>query len=313
MIEDEELFKTLLDNLSEGVYFVDPDRHIQYWNKGAQHITGYMSEEVCGKCCADNLLEHVNERGVCLCREGCPLAATMRDCQGRNARVFLKHKDGHRVPVYVTAAAIKDQQGKVIGALETFFDDTPMITALKEIEDLRQISMICPLTGVGNRHFSEQMLGQKLDEMRRRDAHLGLFFFDVDHFKAFNDQYGHAIGDVVLKIVARTLAGAMRSYDFLGRWGGEEFIAIMPNVRHIELHELGERLRALVESSSRTISKNQVRATVSIGVAFSQAGDTVHTLVERADKLMYESKKSGRNRVTVDSMEQPRHSTTAKS
>lgn len=300
MVPNEVLFKTLLDNLSEGVYFVDLERRIQYWNKGAEHITGYGAEEVIGHRCADNILVHVDDRGKPLCQDHCPLYATLTDRQPRQARVFLKHKDGQRLPVHVSISAIEGENGTVAGGVETFLDDSPLMAAIKEVEDLRQISLLCPLTGVGNRRFSEQILGQKLDEMRRRDTRLGVFFMDIDHFKKFNDHYGHAVGDIVLKMAARTLANTMRSYDFLGRWGGEEFIAVAPNIHHIELQELGERFRALVETSTRTISKDQLRVTMSVGATLSRTDDTVSAIVARADKLMYESKQRGRNRVTVD-------------
>lgn len=298
-INDPGLFKTLLDNLHEGVYFVDPGRRIVYWNKGAGRISGFTSEEVAGHSCADNILMHVDERGTPLCATACPLSATLTDCQERFARVFLHHKDGHRVPVRVAVAVVRDEHGNVVGGLETFHDDSPVIAALRELEDLKQTALLCPLTGIGNRKMSEDILQRRLAEASGGGAHVAVLFFDVDKFKAINDNYGHTIGDVVLKMVARTLANAVRSYDFVGRWGGEEFIAILPNIRLADLESFAERRRLLVQSASRTVSRDKLVVTVSVGACLSKADDTPKSIIERADQLMYLSKTHGRNRVRV--------------
>lgn len=300
LFSDDRLFRTLLDNLSEGVYFTDTHRRIQYWNQGAERITGFAAEEVLGRCCADNILMHTDLAGKSLCRGSCPLAATMRDQESRTTKLFLHHKDGHRVPVSATTAPIHDDAGKVVGGLETFHDATTEMSALAQVDALKQQALLCPLTGVGNRRYAEQMLADKFAEMERGNTTLGVVFIDVDRFKSLNDRYGHKVGEVALKMVARTLAGAMRSYDFLGRWGGEEFIAILPGVHRPQLGEFAERMRALVEKSSATVSKGSLVVTVSIGAVVAKQGDPMADAVARADALMYKSKESGRNRVTLD-------------
>lgn len=297
---DPSMFKSLLDNLHEGVYYVDCTRQIQYWNKGAERISGYSPEEVIGKHCFDNLLVHVDGQGNSLCKGKCPLSATIKDGLERQARVYLHHKDGHRVPVSVSIAPIRDADGKIVGGIEAFHDDTSVMSILKQLEDLRQTADLCPLTGTANRGYITRVLLQRLTELKERNETLAVLFIDVDHFKSVNDRFGHAIGDVVLKMVARTLQGAMRSYDCLGRWGGEEFVAVMPGLKPIHLAETGERLRTLVETSSATISNGMVRTTVSIGACMARPGDTLNELVARADQLMYASKSGGRNRITVD-------------
>ncbi|MBI5092451.1 MAG: sensor domain-containing diguanylate cyclase [Candidatus Hydrogenedentes bacterium] len=299
LFQNDRLFRTLLDNLSDGVYFTDTQRRIQYWNKGAETITGYSAGEVQGHCCADNILMHTDMAGQCLCQGHCPLAATIQDCESRSAKLFLHHKDGHRVPILVSVSPIRDENGAVIGGLETFHDITTEMSALQQVEELMEKSLLCPVTGVGNRRYTEQMLTSKGQEMKRSGSSLGLVFVDVDHFKAVNDRFGHKVGDVALKMVARTLSGAMRSYDFLGRWGGEEFIAILPNLHRPQLEVFAERLRALVEKSSATVSNGALVVTISAGATVVKAGEEVGKAVARADALMYKSKAQGRNRVTI--------------
>ncbi len=295
----ERLFRTLLDSLYEGVYYVTPERRIQYWNKGAESIAGFTLEDVQGKCCHDGLLMHTDDHGRQLCHMDCPMAYTLRDGQERRARVYLHHKEGHRVPVNVCITAVRDEDVTIVGGLEAFHDDTPTMAALKELDDLRQSSRMCALTGVANRCYGEEVLGQRLEEVRRNVTSLAVFFIDVDHFKRVNDDHGHVTGDVVLRMVARSLSGAMRPYDLLARWGGEEFLALMPGVQSHELFDIGDRLRSLVESSSRVYSESKLCVTISVGGCLAMPSDSITSLLDRADQLMYESKNQGRNRVTV--------------
>lgn len=300
MFEDQGLFRTLMDSLHEGVYFVDPNRVIQYWNKTAEQITGFTPEEVVGKRCADNVLMHVDQRGRGLCRGRCPLAATMDDGTGREATVFLHHKDGHRMPVRVRVAAVRDSAGAIIGGLETFADATAQLAAMDELEDLKQMALICPLTGIGNRRYAERVLAQRVREASEEGTRMAVIFADVDHFKKFNDTHGHQVGDVVLKMVAQTLSGALRASDFVGRWGGEEFVVILPRLKPTELDAIANRLRLLVESSSRETSEGRICVTISMGAYLCAPEDTAEAAVAGADALMYQSKQEGRNRVTTN-------------
>ena len=113
---NEDFYRKILDNLFDGVYFVDRDRVITYWNKGAEKITGYDAGQVMGRSCRDNILNHVTANGVQLCLTNCPLASTMEDGKQREAEVYLHHADGHRLPVTVRASPIYDEQGNIIGA-----------------------------------------------------------------------------------------------------------------------------------------------------------------------------------------------------
>lgn len=297
--KDGRLFKTLLDNLAEGVYFVDTERQILYWNHGAEMITGYSAGEVVGKSCADNILVHVDGEGKELCEEGCPLADVMEDGDSRKALVYLRHKGGHRMPVNVSVSSVADDDGNTVGGIETFSDASPIVALLDEVERLRELSLICPLTKIGNRRYTEQVLDQKLEEMRRNGISTAIAFIDLDRFKGVNDEYGHAVGDSVLKTVAKTLMGTMRPYDFLGRWGGEEFVAVLPHVTKENLVSVANRLRLLVEQSGIDLDDRTLRVTISVGAYLCKDEDTAEAAVENADRLMYVSKANGRNCVTL--------------
>lgn len=299
LFENARLFQTLIENLEEGVYVTDTERRIQYWNKGAEKIAGFSPDEVLGRCCSDDILMHTDDMGRTLCRGFCPLAATMQDRTQRNAKVYLHHKQGHRVPVMVATLPIYDDAESVTGGMEIFHEATEIMSALAQIEELRAQSLICSLTGIGNRRYADQMLKQKFDEMERNKTTLGLLFIDIDHFKPVNDRYGHHVGDIILKMVARTLANAMRTYDFLARWGGEEFIILLPNMHRSQLKQFAERLRTLVLQSSVKISKGSLAVSISIGATVVVPGDSIENSLKRVDTLLYQSKEQGRNRVTI--------------
>ena len=297
---DPGFFKALLDNLFDGVYVVDTDRRITYFNGGAERLTGFEAREVVGKQCADNLLMHTDADGTALCpSELCPAAAVMRDGVPAEHEVFLRHKDGHRVGVLTRIAPVRDASGVVVGAVEVFADNSAQLAAAEEIDRLERLSMLDTLTGLGNRRFAETVVAGRLGELRRYGWSLGVGFADVDRFKEVNDSRGHVLGDAVLRMVARTLAGGVRASDAVVRWGGEEFLLVLPGVEPGRLEAVLEKLRRLVESSHLDADGTPVRVTLSLGGTMALPEDTPEALLERVDALMYESKRSGGNRVTV--------------
>jgi len=157
-----------------------------------------------------------------------------------------------------------------------------------------------PLTGIANRRFVEINITARLEELKRYGFPFAVVFIDIDHFKVINDTHGHAVGDRILRMVSATLANSLRSFDIIGRWGGEEFVILLINVKQSDLLKLSDRFLRLVEKSTLTMDNGEtLSATVSIGATLARVGDATGTLMARADKLMYESKRRGRNMVSV--------------
>lgn len=295
-----QFYKDLVDHLSDGIYFADRDRIIRYWNQSAEALTGYRADEMIGSRCADNLLMHVDAEGHNLCTGRCPLAATIEDGQLREASVYLHHKDGYRVPVDVRVAPIRNSDGAIIGAVETFDRNTQTTELLKRIQTLSSQLLTDELTGIGNRRFANIILDTRLYELGRYGIDFGVLMLDIDHFKAVNDTHGHGVGDRVLHMVAQTISGCLRASDMLFRWGGEEFLAILPNVHEKHLRALAEKVRAITATAFLPLGTARLSVTLSIGATLADVDDTAETLVARADELLYASKAAGRDRVTVD-------------
>jgi diguanylate cyclase (GGDEF)-like protein/PAS domain S-box-containing protein len=294
-----DLYRDLVENMHDGVYFVDRERRITYWNKGAERITGYAAAEVVGKSCADNILVHVDAIGRQLCQGSCPLVASMADGAAHEAEVFLHHKQGHRLPVWVRTSPLLDGQGRYSGAVEMFTEISSRQALAQQVEDLTKLALIDPLTGIPNRRYLETQLHARLEELRRSGAGFGLLFMDIDHFKQVNDRCGHDAGEQVLTTVANTLSFSVRPFDLVCRWGGEEFAGLFPHTDEATLRRLAERLRVLVAHSRVAAGSATLGVTISIGGSVANPEDSAATLVKRADTLMYASKAGGRNRVTV--------------
>ena len=124
-------YQELLENLFDGVYYVNENRVITFWNKAAERITGFNRADVLASSCADDILRHIDETGCEMCKEGCPLHLTLRDGQMREASLFLHHKQGHRVPVHIRIAPIKNNDGKIIGGVEVFSDNSKSLDLLQ--------------------------------------------------------------------------------------------------------------------------------------------------------------------------------------
>ena len=292
---ENQFYKRLMDNLYDGVYFVDDERRITYWNNGAERITGYRSTKVIGRLCNSNILNHVTESGQHLCEEGCPLLATIQDGTPREAEVYLHHAEGHRVPVLIRTAPIENEEGRIIGAVEVFSNNQILFKMRRKVDQLEQNILLDALTGIGNRAQSEIKIKSALGEYKQHGVSFGLLFLDVDRFKNFNDTYGHAVGDKVLQSVANTLRHNLRTSDTCGRWGGEEFIVILLDVNAQSLEQVAGKLRILISQSNLG---DELTVTASFGATLARADDTFESIVQRADALMYQSKLAGRNRVT---------------
>jgi diguanylate cyclase (GGDEF)-like protein/PAS domain S-box-containing protein len=292
-------YRSILDDLYDGMYVVDKDRVIQYWNKAAENITGFRAEEVIGKSCAQNILTHVDNHGCNLCKGSCPLLGTIKSGSKNESQVFLHHKAGHRIAVEVRINALHDDEGNVIGGVE-LFRPTGKTPAIQErMKELEKLALLDKLTGIANRHLIDKEISTRLHELREAHVPFGVVFADVDHFKTFNDTHGHDAGDKVLCYVANTLSHNLRTFDLAGRWGGEEFLCVLRNITDGALKQAANRLRMLVETAYLMQADEKLQVTVSIGATMAKPDDTPDSLCKRADELMYKSKSKGRNRVTV--------------
>ena len=200
------------------------------------------------------------------------------------------------MPVWVRTTVLRDRSGKGIGGAELFSDLSAKSAISNRISELEKLSLIDTLTQLANRRYLEKELLGRFAEMRRYRLRFALIMMDIDLFKNVNDQYGHPVGDMVIKAVSKTILKTARPYDLFGRWGGEEFIGIIRNTDEGGLKVIAERLRTLIANTFIEFESQAISITVSIGATVALASDNPLSLVKRADQLLYQSKENGRNR-----------------
>ena len=289
-MKKDTFYRNILDRITSGVYFVNQDRVITYWNKGAEQISGYSAKEVVGKPCS-KFLNHTDETGKILCGDGCPLLGTMTDGISRQAEVLMLHKMGTRVPVMVQAIAMESENGEPPGAVEIFSDISFIKRAEARIRELADIANMDALTGIYNRRGLEFILGECFDDFQRYQTAFGVVFIDVDDFKEINDQYGHTVGDQVLIGISNTLKQCLRDSDSIGRWGGDEFVVLLQDVSENTIQNVVKKIESVVNGQSYKTDTDNFFVNCSCGGVIPSDTEALTSLMSRADMAMYQVKK----------------------
>ncbi|MHB8121151.1 MAG: sensor domain-containing diguanylate cyclase [Desulfuromonadaceae bacterium] len=301
MPETVDFYREILDNLYDGIFFVDKNGCITYWNNGAASLTGYSAIDVTGRNYCD-IFQPLDKYGKHLCENDTYPFSRVSDISTlTEIEAYICHKEGHLLPISIRIAPMREVGKQYVVAVEIYSSSSPRYAMRQRLEELQEMAMHDPLTGIANRRFVEINLAARLEEFKRYGFAFSVMFIDADNFKAINDTHGHAVGDRILKMIGTTIANSLRSFDIVGRWGGEEFVVLLIHTKNEDLFKLADRLRRMIENSTLTLDNGEtLKVTVSAGTTAAQAGDTVGSLIERADKLMFESKRRGRNQVSVE-------------
>jgi diguanylate cyclase (GGDEF)-like protein len=235
------------------------------------------------------------------------------DDVAKDAR-FIVLDETPRTPIVSLLCVPMVARERVVGVLtatsgrEAFFhaSDAELLgfiatTIALDMENLRlhKLAVTDRLTGAFNREFLSARLPQEIDGADQDERSLSVAMVDVDHFKDVNDQYGHDVGDDVLCEIARRLRAAIRTNDLLVRYGGEEFLVVLPRANAGQAWEVGERMRSRVAASPVVVGARLLPVRVSVGIAQHKSGESASVLVRRADGALYHAKANGRDRVEV--------------
>jgi diguanylate cyclase (GGDEF)-like protein/PAS domain S-box-containing protein len=238
----------------------------------------------------------------------------------REISLELACSGGARLPVLVNSVLKSDGEGRPLLVRTTVIDSSERVEYERELrrardrerdaralaeelqqqlaernEQLERLAYTDFLTKVGNRRALQEHLARTISGARRHHTAFGVALIDVDRFKAINDTHGHEVGDVVLRTVAGRAAGAMRTDDIVGRWGGEEFLIIAADTDSTGMPSLTERIRRAVRATPVAHGDLEVPVTVSVGWAVWHPGDSSDSLIRRADAALYAAKRSGRD------------------
>lgn len=297
----ERQLQVLMDNLPGMAYRcrLDPDWTMLFVSQGCTRLTGYRPEDL-----VDNRLVSYaslinpedNERMAA------DVQAAVASGQSFSLEYGLTRRDGSRIWVWERGRGVEEENGTVV--LEGIVLDISDRKALES--ELEELATRDPLTGLYNRRELSRVMEEELERARRYQRPMALLWIDFDHFKDINDTYGHAAGDSVLRSVSRLLERSVRSVDSIGRFGGEEFVIVLPEMDLEEARETAERLRNRVSESAQPLGDGQsVPLTISVGVAvYPDHGVSISALCAAADKAMYLAKDRGRNCVALAHLHQ---------
>jgi len=294
-----DFYRTLAENAFDGMMQVDIEGYIVAWNKGAERMFGYVAKNVIGTKYQNKSIKQLGESGEILSSSRLPLFLTLKDSQIREDHIYIQHLEGYRISVLIRVIPIFNNENSIIGAMQIFNDSRALIAAREEQKRVEQTIFFDGLTGIGNRKHIENRIKFALEDYRVSKVEFCVLFIDIDNFKRLNDTFGHLAGDKVLRFVANTLRHNLRATDSCGRWGGEEFLALILGVNLEGIKAVAEKMRRLVEQTTVQDGNRNLGVTISIGASAIRSDDTVESIVRRTDELMYKSKQNGRNRVTV--------------
>jgi diguanylate cyclase (GGDEF)-like protein/PAS domain S-box-containing protein len=289
---DRERLNAIFENIRDyAIYTVDRNGYVEEWNRSLQRFAGWLPGDVVGKSIDIFVPEgedgHTrNARLLCKARE-----RGSAEMEGWRVR-----KNGSAFWASTVATSLPDSEGRS----SRFVLVTRDLSKRKRIED-KLLAMACtdPLTGTHNRRAGEAEIADAFRLWRKSSNMFSIMALDADHFKSINDRFGHDCGDEVLLTITRICRDTLRTGDSVIRWGGEEFILLLPDAHCHVAQTIGERLREAIQNAETGFAGHCVKITVSIGIAAPQAGDAdVADMLRRADQAMYAAKQAGRNRVT---------------
>ena len=292
----ERQLQVLMDNLPGMAYRCryDPQWTMLFVSQGCARLTGYEPEELIENRVTSyaSLMDNDDSERIF-----CEVKAALANDESFSLEYGLTCKDGSRIWVWERGRGVEEDDGTLV--LEGIVLD---ISDRKELEtELEELATRDPLTGLFNRRELSRVLEEELERGKRYQRPMALLWIDFDRFKEVNDTYGHAAGDSVLRSVSRLLLGSVRSVDSIGRFGGEEFVIVLPEMDLDEARDTAERLRRKVAEAPQPLGDGKtVPLSISVGVAvYPEHAQNAAALCAAADKAMYLAKGRGRNCVAM--------------
>ena len=293
--------KSILEAAGEGIYGVNGEGILTFVNPTARRVLGYAAEELIGRS-AHAIFRHSPPDGTPYPVDDCPqVRSILQTGLPLRCEDWYWRKDGSGFPVQLSATPMKESE-EVVGAVVTFSDITERKRAEEELRDQASRD---PLTNLWNHRTILAILAKEIARASRIHTPLAIAMLDVDRFKTINDTYGHLTGDAALREASRRLRATMRTYDSLGRFGGDEFIAVFPGCDSAIAARLAETIRTRIDDKAIETPEGIIPLTLSVGVAaLGDLGEVKpETLVCIADAALYRAKTAGRNCVALATAE----------
>jgi two-component system, cell cycle response regulator len=276
--QDPSLYRSVLENLPIGVYVLDQEHRVRFWNRGAEQITGYLAQEVLGQVCRDPL-PHFDPRGQALVGDHCPVTTTFRDARAVQNRVFTVHKQGHRLGVLVRTMPLFDENDAIKG-IAVAFEET-LTNSADEFSGAQMFGCIDPLTGVPSQRLTRAVAIESLAGLQETHKGFGLLRIRILGLKELSGKYGADSMHSILHTAAQTLRHNVDPESFVGRWSETDFLAILPSSSPMKVADTAEALQRLLSSSEITWWGDHILVQAEVECIVARTGDNLESLLSR--------------------------------
>jgi two-component system cell cycle response regulator len=298
-LSDQDIYQAVLESLQTGVYIVDRNRRIRFWNEGAEQITGYLRQDVVGRFLRDHLLTTGDKAKDLDSDPDDPLNLAFRDGKPSSVDVSILHKEGYRVPIVLRTLPIRNSHGAVVGAAESFERNRSASEWTRRQSTFADLACLDAATGVAAKSFMETQLREHVNIFAENNAPFGILLVQIDHLEEFRATRGPGVVSTILRVIAQSIMNCVRPTDLVGCWGENQFMAILMACRESEVGLVGERVRKMIVQAEIEWWGDTFSVTSPMGGAGCRPEDELEDLVARAAASLQESIVKGGNCVTV--------------
>jgi diguanylate cyclase (GGDEF)-like protein/PAS domain S-box-containing protein len=282
--QDPDIYRTILDALQIGVSVLDLEKKIVFWSDGAEQITGYTRMDVLGHCCSDNILLHCTQTKCEMCNEKCPLATALHDARSMEAMTFIHHKSGYRIQVHLWAIPLRDKHGSIIGIIQTFEGEFDAQSTNSNERRMKERGLLDEVTGLPNQAIMQSRLRETLGTFNELHIPFGIAWLTAEDINQFRARYGQGAARSVIQVLGRTLRNTVWPSDLVGTWTDDQFLVILMGCNEEALQAVRERMLRMLAGATIKWWGEELLIAVSIGCAGAHPGDTVESILQRAQQ-----------------------------
>lgn len=274
--QDPALYRSVLENLPIGIYVLDREQRVRFWNRGAEQITGYLAHEVMGQIYREPI-PHCDPQGRVLSGDKCSVTTTFRDGRAVQSHVFTLHKQGHRLGVQIRTLPLLDDNGITMGVAVTF--EEAASEALPESAGALLGGCLDPLTGVSSERLTRAVFTESLAELEDTHGGWGLLRIRILGLKEISGRYGADSLAVFLRTSAQTIRHSLRAEDFLGRWGDDGFLVMLHTASPIKVNAIAELISQQIRQSEISWWGDCFRVQAGVDWTVAGQGDELEKLL----------------------------------
>ena len=274
--EDPAIYRSVLENLPIGIYVLDKEQRVRFWNRGAEQITGYLAHEVIGQTCRDPL-PHCDPQGRVLAGDHCSVTTTFRDGRALQNHVFTLHKLGHRMGVQVRTLPMFDDDGMIVGVAVAF--EEAVATSLPDVSGALMSGCLDPLTGIPSQRLTRAVLAESLVGLEETHGGFGLLRIRISCLEEFSTRYGADFIAACLRTSAQTIRHGLTAEDFFGRWEKSEFLAMLQSSSPVKVAAMAEQIWLQLSQSEVAWWGDHFPVTATVDHVVAHTGDKLESLL----------------------------------